>query len=363
MKQNKICFFNTTKAWGGGEKWHLDVSMHLSSKGYDVFVVCSTGSDLHEKISKTDVRYFNLDIGRLSYLNPFKLKKLITFFKNERVDTIVMNLSSDVKLAAHAAKKAGVNRIIYRRGSAIPLKNSFYNRYIFKHWVTEILANSVETKKTINRNNPNLFPEEKITVIYNGIDTAYYSDCKKQKSKNKIILGNVARLEHQKGHKYLISIARTLLTQEIDFELHIAGKGSLQTDIEKQIDKYNLTNHVKLLGHKDDVKLFLKDIDIFLLSSLWEGFGYVIAEAMSCSKPVVAFDISSNSELIVNGITGFTVPLHNTQEFVNKIIMLSQNNTLCTKMGIEARKRAVKMFDIKVSLHNIERYLTEQPDS
>ena len=361
--QNTICFFNTTKAWGGGEKWHLDVSKYLTDKGYNIIVVCRKNSELHKRLQKTNINYLALKAQKFSYLNPFKIKTLIKLFRQKKIQTIIINLPSDIKLAAQAAKKAAVARIIYRRGSAIPIKNTIYNRYIFKHWINEILVNSEETKKTINKYNHQLFPEEKIKVIYNGIKLSDFSDCAPRPSTKpkKIILGNIARLEHQKGHKYLLEVAKILKNKNLDFELRIVGEGSLYKAINKQIEEFKLGNYVKLLGFKKDINIFLKSIDIFLLSSLWEGFGYVLTEAMACYKPVVAFNVSSNPEIIENNITGYLVPLYHTEAFAQAVIRLSENEDLRLRLGYNARKRTETLFNLDEKLFEIEKYLTKRP--
>ncbi len=79
------------------------------------------------------------------------------------------NLSGDMKIASIAGKMAGVPKIIYRRGSAIPIRNSPINRYLFRRVITKIMANSKETKRTILANNQSLVPDDKIRVIYNGV--------------------------------------------------------------------------------------------------------------------------------------------------------------------------------------------------
>ena len=354
---NKICFFNTAKVWGGGEKWHLEISKYLHEQGHEVLVICSMNSDLHKKLQKTNVKHIALDIGKFSYLNPYKIKALSRLFVEERVGTVVINLSSDVKIAAHAAKKAGVKRVIYRRGSSIPLKNSFYNRFIFKHWITEVLANSEATKQTILQNNKNLFPEDKIKVIYNGIDIEHYTFSQKIPGE-KLILGNVGRLEFQKGHEYLISVAEILRKKGVNFELRIVGKGSLHNFLQNKIEEKGLTGFVKLLGFRDDVNNFMREIDIFLLSSRWEGFGYVTVEAMATGKPVVAFDISSTKEIVVDGETGFLIKPFDLPGFADAIIRMNSDKEMYMQMAKKSRERVERLFSNDVVNKQIEEYLT-----
>ncbi|MUH36660.1 glycosyltransferase family 1 protein, partial [Zobellia amurskyensis] len=198
-----ICFFNSVENWGGGEKWHFDTSLYMHQKGHKVLVITHEKSELLNRLKDTGVPAIGLKVGNLSFLNQAKIDKLKNILVEHQVGCIIINLSRDLKLAGLAAKKAGTEKIIYRRGSAIPIKDSVLNRYYFKNIVTHILANSEATKNTVLSNNPTLFPEENITVIYNGIDvdgflskevnTQYYS-----KNENEIVLVNLGRLEAQK---------------------------------------------------------------------------------------------------------------------------------------------------------------------
>ena len=87
------------------------------------------------------------------------------------VDTVVLNLSRDLKCGGISAKMAGVKNIIFRRGSDRSVRNYFINRYLYQKVVTGILTNSQATKKAILSNGISLVDPDKITVIPNGIDT------------------------------------------------------------------------------------------------------------------------------------------------------------------------------------------------
>ena len=124
-----ICFFNTAKVWGGGEKWHFSNATELRERGYEVIAVTAPGSELFYKFKKVDIPVFEITVHTLSFLNLAKKRKLVNFFKSKNVKTLIINLSADLKIAALSAAKAGVSKIIYRRGSAIPVRNSFINRF------------------------------------------------------------------------------------------------------------------------------------------------------------------------------------------------------------------------------------------
>ncbi len=358
-----ICFFNTTKFWGGGEKFNFEYASGFKKNGYKVIMVCKKESPLSKKSKQKKLAQFNISIKNLSFLNPFKLIKLIRFFKKEKINTVIFSSSPDLKLGAIAAKLAGVQKIIYRRGLAAPIKNKFLNRYILSKILTHIFANSFETKKTILQNLAKYLDADKIGVIHNGIDidkTAIKQAhqlkeiAKKQKG---IVLGNMGRLTPQKSQDHLIKIAKLLKERKINFTLFIAGTGSLKEKLENMIQEYNLQEEVILLDFVEDIENFMFSIDIFLLSSQWEGFGYVLAEAMIMEKAVVAYNITSNPEIVENNSTGYLVENNDIENFTNKIETLITNKDIRETFGKAGKKRIIENFQFKDQIKKVEQFL------
>ncbi|MBN2890743.1 MAG: glycosyltransferase family 4 protein [Bacteroidales bacterium] len=360
MSVKTICFFNSTKSWGGGEKWHHDMALEMHKQGYNVIVFTNKNSELFKKLENCGIKIFPLKVSNLSFTNPFKISKTSKILKENSVSHIIINLSADLKIAGIASKKAKIKNIIYRRGSAIPVKNSFLNRYIFGKIVTNIIANTEATKKTINQNNSNLFPEEKIKVIYNGISLTEFDNQKfrlEEKKSGQIIIGNIGRLVKQKAQHYFIDLAKDLKSRNIDFKILIGGEGKLEEDLKNQCKREYLENEIIFTGFVKDTKQFLVNIDIFLLTSLWEGFGYVLVEAMACAKPTIAFNLSSNPEIIDDNKTGYLIEFANIQEISEKIIFLKENPAILKEFGEKGRQKALQMFTFEQSFKNFEKFI------
>ncbi len=359
--KNRVCFFNSTRSWGGGEKWHFDVSTRLSEKGINPIVITNRNSELKTRISDYGIPSYNIGISNLSFLNLFKVFHISRIIKREKVDFIITNLSSDMKVASFAAKIAGVPNIVYRRGSAIPVRNSFINRFFFGKVLTGIIANSEETKRTLLARNPNLFDKDKIKVIYNGISIKKYDSgevtFKYASDNDEIILGNAGRLVKQKGQYSLIQLARILKDKGYKFKILIAGDGALKNDLIAYSRKMDMENEVIFLGFVDDIKGFMQSLDIFLLPSLWEGFGYVMTEAMVCRKPVIAFDLSSNPEIVVHGETGYLAEKNNMSSFAHYVEKLIHNPVLSRQMGEKGRIRVEEKFNIDKTISAMEDFL------
>jgi len=363
MKASKICFFNSTKAWGGGEKWHLDIANRLHDKFGSVMVVAGKGSELANRLDGMPTPHQIVSVGNLSFLNIFKIIKLVRLFRSEQVDVLIMNLPADLKAAGIAARLAGVKRIIYRRGSAIPVRNSYLNRLLFRYVIDEIIANSKETARTILAENPEIFPAEKIHVVYNGVDWSSFDFLSPapapRLSQSKIVLGNAGRLVPQKGQEILIEVAKQLKGKGYSFEIVIAGEGRLKEALSAKALEEGVQEQLRFIGFIESMPQFLNSIDIFLLPSHWEGFGYVIAEAMYCERPVVAFNVSSNPELVCNNETGFLVAHGDISAFAEKVEILINDADLRVQMGQKARILAIKRFSIENTLMEIEKLLYE----
>ena len=359
-----ICFFNTAIPWGGGEKWHFEMAKYLHESGHSVVIFCHKKSILFEKAKAHNIPYKTISNSNTSFLNPLKLLYFSKLLQKFQIGTLVLNLSQDVKSGGIAAKLAGIKRIIYRRGSAIPVRNSSLNRFLYKNIIDEVLVNSKATQDCILQNNTALFPKDYITVIPNGIDgqtlvkkdfNPYY----KRKS-SELILTNLGRLEEQKNQLFLVDVANELRDRGLDFQMIIGGSGRLEASIKAKINTYRLESFIKLVGFVENPKDLYMSGDLFLLPSLWEGFGYVITEAGLSQKPTIAFDISSNPEVIVENKSGILVPVNDVIAFCDAIMTFDKNRERIIEMGAFAQKYILDSFD-KVKLNKkLANYLTKK---
>lgn len=339
-----ICLFNSNQAWGGGEKWHLSTAVELRRKGYNTLLVTNLRSELRTKGVNEKLNVYSFLIGNLSFLNPFKLIVLYFFLKSKRVDTIIMNLPADLKSAGIAAKLAGVKNIIYRRGMPNPLRNTWLNRFLFQKVLTKVIVNSTEIGRSLAQGNESWFPKEKMILIYNGVDTNASFDQSKilyQKKNNELILGNAGRLTSQKGQKYLIEMAEILKNQNVNFHLIIAGEGELRNSLLEQIKVKNLQDQVTLLGHVSDMPAFMNSLDIFVFPSLFEGSANTLIETLFYKKPVIAFDVSSNPEIIQHKVNGMLAKALDSQD-LTKCVLELMNSPLMREEFVKNGEKIVK---------------------
>jgi glycosyltransferase involved in cell wall biosynthesis len=149
------------------------------------------------------------------------------------------------------------------------------------------------------------------------------------------------RLAEQKGFPYLID-AMSLVRKEIPAAtLWILGEGPDRRALQEQIDNSSLGNAVRLLGFRDNPYSFMAAADLFVLSSIFEGFGNVIVEAMASGTAVVSTDCPYGpSEIITDGINGLLVPPRDHQALAEAILRVLRSNDLRARLEHAGRQRS-----------------------
>jgi glycosyltransferase involved in cell wall biosynthesis len=157
-------------------------------------------------------------------------------------------------------------------------------------------------------------------------------------------VGNVAALVPHKGQRHLIDAAKVVVQQVPDARFIIAGEGELRPALERQIKDYHLEKHVLLAGFRPDVLSLHKAFDIFVMSSVTEGLGTSLLDAMAAGKPIVATRAGGIPEVVAEEETGLLVPPRDHEALADAIVRLLKDAELRRRMGEAARTRARTFF-------------------
>jgi glycosyltransferase involved in cell wall biosynthesis len=158
------------------------------------------------------------------------------------------------------------------------------------------------------------------------------------------LIGNVAALVPHKGQRHLIESAALVVRQVPDARFVVAGEGELRPVLERAIRDHHLEKHVLLLGFRPDVLSLHKAFDIFAMSSITEGLGTSLLDAMASGKPVVATAAGGIPEVVVDGETGFLVPPRDHEAMANSLVTLLKDEQLRQRMGRAGLVRARRKF-------------------
>ncbi|KAH8681730.1 glycosyl transferase group 1 [Xylariales sp. PMI_506] len=220
---------------------------------------------------------------------------------------------------------------------------------------------------------------DKMEVLRRGVNTEGFNPAKKSEELRKqwapngeVILFTCSRLAGEKGFGFLADAALELDKRGLDFKLVIVG-GNRNEVVEQEVKDYFKPlaekNKVIFTGFKvgEDLMTHYASADIFLHCSITETFGLVVLEAMASGVPVVARDEGGPSDIIDHGTTGFLVPPHDLDGFVEKVLKLGNDDTMRADFGRSCREQACEATWEKISnkvawkmLDTIERRESEE---
>ena len=161
-----------------------------------------------------------------------------------------------------------------------------------------------------------------------------------------LILGMVCRLVEQKGIGYTLDAFKLLYTKFPTLHLVIAGDGELAGELLSYGRMLGISDRVHWLGWREDAQRVMSAMDIFLMPSLWEGFGLVLLEAMSKRIPIIASRVSAIPEVVQDGVTGILIPPQSAGDLSKAIIYLLEDHSLRKHMGLLGEDRLEQEFSV-----------------
>ncbi len=296
------------------------------------------------------------------------LWELIRLFRQEQFDIVHTHTSKAGLLGRWAAKLAGVPIIVHT------IHNNAVNDYM-PVWERQFylgLEKSVRpctdwfiTVCELNRQQNaqmGLLRWEQSQTIYSGIDFRTLDrpiDLQLQRRAFDVPEGwqtivMVARLMPQKAPHLLISAFAQVLQHCPKTLLLLVGDGELRPTLTTQAQSLGVAQQVRFLGFRDDVPEILKLADVFALSSLWEGLGRSMTEAMLLGKPVVVPKIYGIPEIVHHNETGLLFPVGDVEQLATHLIDLLQHPEQRERLGQNAKRLTRELFDAKIMVQQIE---------
>jgi glycosyltransferase involved in cell wall biosynthesis len=161
------------------------------------------------------------------------------------------------------------------------------------------------------------------------------------------VVGNVAALVPHKGQRHLIEAARLVIRQMPDVRFVILGEGELRESLERQVRDYHLEKHVFLPGFRTDVLGCMKGFDLFAMSSVTEGLGTALLDAMACARAIVATRTGGIPEVVEDGVTGRLAAPRDHAAMAQLILALLADDPLRRQMGEAGLARVQARFTVE----------------
>ena len=164
---------------------------------------------------------------------------------------------------------------------------------------------------------------------------------------NAPVVGNVAALVPHKGHRHLIEAARLVNRQMPDVRFIILGEGELREGLERQVREYHLEKHVFLPGFRTDVLGCMKGFDLFAMSSVTEGLGTALLDAMACERAIVATRTGGIPEVVEDGVTGRLAAPRDHAAMAQLLLALLADEDMRRQMGDAGLARVQARFTVE----------------
>ncbi len=170
---------------------------------------------------------------------------------------------------------------------------------------------------------------------------------------NKLVVGMIACLKPQKSPVDFVEVAARVLRGNKDVHFVLAGDGELRPQVEQRVKDHGIGEHFTLLGWQKDMPEVYRNLDVVVLTSLWEGLPCVFSEAMAGNLPIVATNVDGAREAIVHGDNGFLHEPHDVEGMAASVTKLLREPELRKTMGTRGKSRVME-FDISTSVANLE---------
>jgi glycosyltransferase involved in cell wall biosynthesis len=343
----------------------------LNKKEFEPVLACGNNESLNNWCK--DFENENINVIRIPATSKHspkhytQLKKIIKAEKPDLIHAHVWNPAS-CRYAFMAAKhtKTPIITTEHDPFKLSAIKNTFKKSTL--KTVDKIITVSKENAKVLK----SLYPAraKKIKVIHNGIDTTWwrsqnlrFTDKDREGIKTKIfhahadtlILICIAELHKRKGQEYLIKALPSLVAQYTNLKLVLVGEGPDRNRLTRLVRKLDLEHHVTFTGKQNNVAPLLKASNIFVLPSVREAFGLVLAEAMITPLPVVASRVGGIPELVEDGKTGVLVEPEDSEALRKALLPLIENHKKRDRMAHFGEERVMKKFNVKVMSREYER--------
>lgn len=195
------------------------------------------------------------------------------------------------------------------------------------------------------------FPDDKITIVHNGVDPAPFAPPASRPPDRAPTVGILAALRPEKDHATFLRAAARVVAARPEIRFLIVGDGPCRNEIEALITELGLDDHVLLTGSRPDVAHLLHSMDVVALSShTVECFPMALLEAMAAARPAVCTAVGGIPEMLVDGVTGLLVPPRDPQALADGLLDVLSDPERARKMGRAGRERVESEFTLDRSV-------------
>ena len=330
---------------GGAEIHLLNLVRHLDRDRYSPVVLCiGKNGPIGEEIAREGVPVTELGLLRKGGPDRRIAKILREFLRREKISLVHSHLYHANVYGRLAAFREGIPAVctIHNTYAHPKMHRRLVNRWLARR-TARIIAVSGPVRDDIIRYDG--VDPSRVVVIPNGVDPGRFDiPVTRVEAREKLgiptgrfLVGTVGRLEEQKGLQYLLEAIRILRGGGKEAFLLVVGSGREEARLQEQASRDGIGDAVFFLGARRDVAELYRAMDVFALSSLWEGGPITLIEAMASGLPVVATPVGIVPEVVRDGVNGFLVPLRDPAMLAEALWRVREDPAMAEAVGREGR--------------------------
>ncbi|UCH84543.1 MAG: glycosyltransferase family 4 protein [Candidatus Latescibacterota bacterium] len=364
----RILMADSIRIWGGAQRFIVELAEGLTTRGHHVTIQTLPGSPLagHAGQRGLPVR----EVWTRADSAPWTVIPLVRAIHQAKYDVIITTFDKDLRTTGLAGRiVARLTRrpitIFHTRECDDPLKNKPRYRWFYTKVADHIIVNSRATLDTTLGSAPWL-SRDRISILYKGIDLSDYANPdpgpwrrRLDPGGGSVVIGYAGQLIARKRIDVLLGLLASPDLAGLDWRLAIAGKGPEEDALQDQARRLGVQNRVEFCGFVDGIPAWMSALDLFVLPSFIEGFGYVLAEAGAAGVPSVAYEASSIPEVVIDGETALLAPEADDAAFARHIKTLITDKALRERMGQAARHDVFDRHGLDTMVERMESILTD----
>ncbi len=343
---------------GGSEMLAFNLCKEWRSHGVDARICClyEREGPLIQAFEAAGIPYELLDIGGRGLLSRW-LRALRYFLRARPTALHVHHLGSLVNTLI-PAYLSGCCHIVYTEHSAYGIAHTGWMRHALP-WASRLVHRFTCVSLDLARVFRELgVPAARILTIYNGVDTERYRPALARAEQCPVVrIGAVGRLVSEKDYPTLLAALALMKAAHVRFFAEIAGDGPLAGELKARAHALGLGDVLAFRGACADVPGFLRELDIYVLSSRHEGLPIAVLEAMATALPVVATRITAIPEVIEDGVTGVLVAAGDPEAMARALGALARDGVRRRRLGEAAMQAVRARYTIARAGHSYAREL------
>ena len=343
LQDQNILFFTRTMKLGGTENVVLQLC-EIFKPLVNNIVVCSCGGVNENKLQELGIKHYR--IPDIEDKNPLTVISVAKHLRKVVSDEHITVVHTHHRMAAFYVRLLGIHKYIH-------FINTSHNTFNDKKYLTRFTykdCNLIACGEMVKKNLQEVYGLQNVSVIHNAIKPfgeiiTPDKTLNNAKENGKFLIGNIGRLSEQKGIEYFIRAIPSVIERHPEADFFVIGSGEDEDKLKRMGNGLPVT----FMGYRSDIQNIMSQLDIIVLSSLWEGLPLTPIEAFSVGKTVVATNVDGTVEIVKDNYNGKLVKPKDSAELAEMVCWMIEHQDERMKM----EKSALETFENEFSFNKL----------